>query len=116
MIHNIAWAAGILEGEGCFSIHYRKHKSGNTHPSLAIHCEMTDEDVINTLHEVLGEGTICHRQNNNRTDNCLRKESWILSIQSFQGVYNVLTLVKPYMFSRRKEKIEAMLSILEDKV
>lgn len=110
----VAWAAGILEGEGCFSLHYRTLPSGNTHANLAIHCEMTDEDVILKLREVLGKGNICHRTNNNRTDGCARKESWILSIQKQQEVYDTLLLIKPFMFSRRIERISTMLQVLEE--
>lgn len=53
MSESIAWASGVLEGEGCFSLHYRTRASGSIHPTFAIHCEMTDADVIERLQEVL---------------------------------------------------------------
>ena len=109
----LAWASGILEGEGCFSIHHRKHKSGNIHPSFAIHCEMTDEDVIIYLQDIFKVGTICHRSNDNRKDNCVRKVSWIWSVQKQKDILEVLILIKPWMFERRTNKIEEMIKLLE---
>jgi hypothetical protein len=55
-----AWAAGILEGEGCFSIHRRKDRSNTL--NTAIHCEMTDEDIIRRLHAVFKVGTVNARK------------------------------------------------------
>ena len=104
---NEQWAAGLLEGEGCFSMHKRK---GKDYYECAIHCEMTDEDVLLTLHKVLGEGTLSQRPPRNT-----RKRTWILSIQNQQGIRNVLNKILPYLHSRRTEKAKEMLDYLEDR-
>ena len=110
----VAWAAGILEGEGCFSIHTRKD---NGRKQLAIHCEMTDEDVILELQSVLGVGSVCYRTNDkNRADNGKRKPSWILSIQSQQQIFNTLIRIGPFMKCRRGGKIAEMFEILEERL
>jgi hypothetical protein len=111
----IGWAAGILEGEGCFSINYRTHKSGNVHPQLAIHCEMTDEDTIDKLYGVLGVGNVYYREND-RADGRKRKPSWILSIQKQKEIFDTLLRVMPYLGERRLAKAKEMFDILEDKV
>lgn len=107
---NIVWAAGLLEGEGCFSRHLRK---SNGQIGYAIHCEMTDEDVVRKLHSIFKVGTVVPRLNiSGRKDKRTRKQSWIWSVQNKAGVVQVLSQIKPYMCSRRLEKINLMLGEL----
>lgn len=106
----IAWAAGVLEGEGCFSRHVR---SSNGFVCFAIHCEMTDEDVVNKLHSIFKVGTVIPRLNiSGRTDKSVRKQSWIWSVQNKAGVTFVLNSIKPFLCSRRLEKASSMLGEL----
>ena len=105
---NYEWAAGILEGEGCFSIFQRPTKNNK---SLAIHCEMTDEDTIRKLHEVLGVGNVNYRPS--RTSRKVSKESWILSIQRQKDVFDTLIRVMPYLGERRLTKAREMFDYLE---
>lgn len=111
----LPWAAGILEGEGCFSLHTRKSGKRAGSSEVAIHCEMTDKDTIEKLHSVLEVGSICHRENK-RSDGRIRKHSWILSIQSQKDVLNTLIKVSPYMGNRRKDKIADMVEFLVNKL
>jgi hypothetical protein len=110
-----AWAAGILEGEGCFSIFQRKTATHN-HKSLAIHCEMADEDVIRKLHAVFEVGTVNVRENTKgRVDKRPRKKTWIWSVQNHAGILKVCGFILPYMGKRRTEKIEELVDYAESK-
>lgn len=110
-----AWAAGVLEGEGCFSIFQRKTAKWD-HKSLAIHCEMTDEDVIRKLHSVFDVGTVNIRENTKgRTDFRPRKKTWIWSVQNHVGIEKVCQYVLPYMGERRSAKIKELLEYVERK-
>ncbi len=107
---NFAWAAGLLEGEGCFSKHVRK---SNGRVCYAVHCEMADEDVIQKLYHVFNVGTIVLRKNTSgRKDRRVRKPTWIWSVQNKQGILYVLTNIVNYMGSRRKEKINLIIGEL----
>jgi hypothetical protein len=103
--HNYAWAAGILEGEGCFSMFQRK---GKTHYQCSILCEMTDEDTVKALHDSLGVGTFSQRPIRG-----VRKPTWILCIQRQKDVFDTLIRVMPYLQSRRLEKAKKMFNYLE---
>jgi hypothetical protein len=108
-----AWAAGILEGEGCFSIHKRKDRPS---PTSAIHCEMTDEDVIIRLHSVFGVGTVVTRENTSgRKDKSIRKVSYIWSVQNKKGIAEVLLRVMPYLGERRLAKAKEMFAQIEER-
>ena len=105
----IEWAAGVLEGEGCFSIHTRKK---NNVTSCAIHCEMSDEDVVRALLGVFKQGTVIARKNDNRKDGCKRKPTWIWSVQNKNGVLSVLEAIRPFMGKRRSAKIKQIMEFL----
>ena len=112
----LAWAAGILEGEGCFSIFKRVRASGNEVVTCSILCEMTDEDVILKLKDILGVGNISHRLNDKRSDNMVRKQSWILSIQKQKDVFDTLVYVMPHLGKRRLAKATEIFNQLEGKL
>lgn len=105
----VAWAAGLLEGEGCFSLHKRKDRPGTF--SCAIHCEMTDEDTVQSLQKVFGVGTVCTRANRMN-----RKPTYIWSVQRHQDIFDVLLHVLPFLKERRKEKAKELFTFLEEKV
>lgn len=44
----VAWVAGLLEGEGYFSISSARHRQAR------VVCSMTDEDVVRKLHVLAG--------------------------------------------------------------
>lgn len=109
----VAWAAGVLEGEGCFSIFHRKTATQD-HKSVAIHCEMTDEDTILKLQSVFDVGTINVRENNKgRVDKRPRKKTWIWSVQNKAGVSLVCKAILPLMSERRTLKIKEILDHVE---
>lgn len=109
------WVAGLLEGEGCFSIFTRSSATHN-HKSLAIHCEMTDQDVIEKLHRLVGCGTVNKRQNTSgRKDRRERKPTWIWSVQNHEGIKKVCESIYPFMGKRRQQKIKEMLDYVRSK-
>lgn len=105
-----AWAVGLLEGEGTFSIHVRK-ASTTGNKEIAIHCEMTDKDVIERLYKIMGEG---HVNKRDRGDG-VRKVSWCWSVQDQQGIYNVCIRILPWLGERRTEKVNKLLETIEEK-
>lgn len=89
-------------------MHKRK---GKDYYSCAIHCEMTDEDTIKKLHNVLGVGRISMRPIRG-----IRKPTWILSIQKQQEIFDTLIRIRPYLLQRRAIAAEEMFNYLEDKI
>lgn len=101
----IQWAAGILEGEGCFSIFKRKNKD---YSQCSIQCEMTDQDTVEKLQKVLNVGKVSYR-----APRPTRKPTWILAIQKQQEVFDTLIRVMPYLGQRRLKKAQELFSYLE---
>lgn len=91
----LAWVAGLLEGEGCFSIKQR---------SISISCNMTDEDTIAQLHELTEHGRM-----RGPTTRPNRKPIWGWDMSRRVDVVNLLVALRPYMGIRRTARIDEML-------
>ena len=64
--NDIAYIAGLFDGEGSVSYYQRKEKRKDKKKAYnfwMIRCElsMTDQYVVEWMHEVLGVGTVCKR-------------------------------------------------------
>lgn len=83
-----AWVAGVLEGEGCFSL-TRRHGG-------RISLESTAADIVERVHLLTG-GDL-YRQ-------AARKESWkpttILAIRGRKNLRRVLPPILPWLLQRR---------------
>ena len=98
---DLAWVAGLLEGEGSFTL--RKSNVPK------IHCQMTDEDVLLKLQEKCG-GKIyfSERTEEQRAKNW--KDSWTWNLQG-RPAADLMRELMPHMGKRRSEKIKEILSI-----
>lgn len=100
---DIGWLAGILEGEGCFSI----RDTGGTNPGLSIQLQMTDEDVILRAFHLTNLGTIYGpTQYSNR-----RKPMYHWYVANKKEVVQILMTIYPLMHSRRQAKIKELLAV-----
>jgi hypothetical protein len=53
----LAWAAGLFEGEGCFALINVK-RVRKSYQYIKMGMQMTDEDVVRRFHEVVGVGKV----------------------------------------------------------
>jgi hypothetical protein len=88
---DLGWLAGILEGEGCFSI----SQTGTVQVRVA----MTDEDVVRRCQAVTGIGVILQQRQQQR------QQMWRWSVNRARDVIDLLALVRPLMGQRRQTKI-----------
>lgn len=87
----IAWAAGLFEGEGsCYVGH-----AGQRQPIVVL--SMTDEDVVRRFARIIGRGNV---QSYRRPP---RKRYWRWSVQSKDDVLAVLGVLWPLLGARRQE-------------
>jgi len=95
---NIAWVAGLLEGEGCWSTH-KGSRSGS------LQCAMTDKDVIYKLKDIIGGGSIYYRKRPHGW-----KDVWSYSLSTGSAIYAISCAVYSFMGSRRKAKIREFIA------
>lgn len=94
-VKEIAWLAGILEGEGCFDF-------ANGHPRIKV--KMTDEDIVTRVAKLF-----------NRVHNggAYNTKSWhkIVYETSCRGPWAIgwMQTIYPFMGNRRREKIRSII-------
>lgn len=95
---SIAWAAGLLEGEGSFTC----EKSKNPLPSIRITCGQKDPEILYKLHNIFNCGTI--RKQTTR-------EFWIWRVNKKNDVFKVINHIYSYMSTKRRHEINKQISI-----
>lgn len=101
-VHQIAWAAGLFEGEG--SIVMVRRPDGYWHRSLNLN--MTDEDVVRRFAEVVGVGTVRKARAPLQPHH---KQQWHWSCQRWEDIAATLRAFLPYFGDRRRAKAMLLL-------
>lgn len=94
----VAWAAGIFEGEGCITWH------GGGRPMLAVN--MTDEDVLRRFADVVGGKVYGPCQGKGAT----WKPYFRWYVQGNERTERVLALFQPWLGRRRTARASEVLS------
>lgn len=106
---DLAWVAGLLEGEGCFA--FKKDKRSSRLDCI-VKCSMTDKDVLGRLKQKVG-GRLTGPYKNGKPKHYKPIYQWSLYKQ--EEVNSLLLNLAPLMGSRRQEKIYILLSLLSAK-
>lgn len=93
----LGWVAGVLEGEGCFDYN-------RTPKYPRVRAEMTDEDVIDRLHRLVGGRKHAPKKRKGHW-----KQSYGLIVNGAEAVA-LMEAVLPLMGERRRAKIERLLT------
>lgn len=99
-----AWAAGVLEGEGSFTLHNRNYPR--------VTCSMTDKDILDRLVAVLG-GRVTERLRKN-SGQPHWKPAWSWYVCGNEAAA-VMRLVHPWMGERRGARIDHVLAVNDDR-
>jgi hypothetical protein len=108
----IAWIAGLLEGEGYFGIDKRSEKryaNSQAPASPFIKIAMVDEDIIARLSSYLDKPYYLPTRLTNKG-----KQVYQLHIGEKEKVLWLLQRIRPYMGERRGAKVDECLSLLND--
>jgi hypothetical protein len=93
---NLHWLAGILEGEGFFGL--RRHRD------LVIQVSMTDRDIIDRIHTIVGFGS---RKSDELPSG---KIAYILTLTVQHKTAGLMMTLLPLMGARRAAKIRYSLA------
>lgn len=96
----IAWAAGLFEGEGCATM----SSHGGRTPHLLL-CS-TDEDVVLRFRRIVGEGNVYRRERPHG-----RKTTYQWSTAKKAGIERILFSFMPYLGKRRAFRAKELLAI-----
>lgn len=100
---DIAWAAGIFEGEG--TIGFRQRKCGRAPADLRV-C-MVDRDVVERFADIVGVGRMALKK---KTYDKNHQPQWQLVITGQENITAVLRLFYPYLGERRRAAADQVLA------
>lgn len=102
----IAWAAGLFEGEGHISLmRQRRRKDGTVTVSLLIGMVSTDHDVVTRFHGIVECGNVSTRDPKGG-----HKRQWVWQAAAVDDVQRVLRMFAPWFCSRRAARAQEVLA------
>lgn len=107
MLYNkedLAWAAGLFEGEGCFTV----RTTGRPSPAAQV-CS-TDKDVVKRFKRIMGFGSI-HPYIKNGGKN---KTVWVWSASRFETFQATIALFWKRLSKRRKARAKEILKFMKE--
>ena len=112
-IADVAYIAGLFDGEGTIDFARRKEKKRGkiyTVQRISMRIEMTDELVLNWVHETLGVGTV-RKRNRSPSRKAHWKDAWVYTVR-FRQALQVCKLLWPYV-QVKLHKIEQIIDHYE---
>lgn len=104
----IAWMAGIIEGEGTFVASLRRGK--RKYPSMTV--RMTDEDIVRRLHEFTGVGAFGAMA----VRGMMTKPAYTWKVSRKADFAEICRIIQPYMGIRRSEQMHRVLKQCDLKI
>lgn len=104
---DVAWLAGILEGEGCFQHTPSRlvgKKRWTARAAITVTLGSTDRDVVERVAFLIG-GNVTERKVRPR-----HKPFWTTQV-SGQKAEDTMRAIYPWMGTRRKDRIDALLAL-----
>lgn len=107
-----AWAAGLFEGEGSIMFN-RTRAKGRYYSAPRLQLRMTDRDVVDQFHRVVGCGGIVVIANPAHIA-AGRKPAWDWRCQARDDVELVLRRFHPFFGGRRRAKADEAFAAIEE--
>lgn len=101
----IAWAAGLFEGEGCISINKSK-RFGRVYSTALLSLQMTDEDSVQRFADIVGMPENCKGPHLGRT--LKHKPVWRWCVMA-KKARTVIHLLYPHLGKRRRQRADDVL-------
>ncbi len=96
---DLAWAAGLFEGEGCITWRQNTARNGQVYPALQV--KMTDEDRVRRFREVVGVGLV---RPHVRPMKSHHKQQWAWKVYSYESCQAVIALLWVWLGPRRRAR------------
>jgi hypothetical protein len=101
----LAWAAGLFEGEGTISWFKLRGRPDSIKVSVAL--SMTDEDVVIKFANIMGFGKV---KGPYQPQPSSRKVRWVWEVQNFRECLKAINILYPYMGMRRAAKADEFIN------
>lgn len=101
---DLAWLAGIIDGEGCFTIYSVKRKdTNNLSPSANITITNSDDLLLHRCKEILEELGVKHYYHDPKNGHQRGRKVMRLRIKNYGSICNLINAVLPYLVSKKEQ-------------
>lgn len=109
----IAWAAGLIEGEGCIQAtpSYKSSYDGRQLYSYCLRVVMADRDVLERLASAIGSAAVHPYRN---TQGLGKKQLYRWEVRQAERVKEVCEAIHPLMGERRQAQIDHVLQTISE--
>jgi hypothetical protein len=112
---DLAWVAGLFEGEGCIVECRNRRKTVDDYVWFYLELRMTDEDVIRKLYRVTGCGYLGGPYTSNGASGKRKKPIWAWSVQRQDDVVSLIQELLPHMGERRAARMRYTLAAISNR-
>lgn len=103
----VAWAAGLFEGEGTITVSHQKGRAGFAQPRLKL--SMTDEDVVRRFAAIVGCGSVREARFDLIQEHW--KKQWCWYVGNRHEVFATLSLLLDWLGTRRRDRAEEVMEL-----
>lgn len=111
----LAWAAGFLDGEGCwYAMKASKRKNGTQPRRFALSVNQADPRPLLRLAEIAGQGNVKGPYTPKERKVKRNKPVWYFVLSGLPAWHFYIRL-EPYMSEPKKEQVQSIIPLLTDK-
>jgi len=113
---DLAWLAGIWDGEGSISLYEAKEANGSKKIRPVITCVNTDVNIVNNIQLILLEMGCNIHIHEFTPNNPRHSHQWRFITSNMKTLQTFLRLLLPYLRSEKKARGEIMLRYIEQRM
>ena len=106
---DLAWLAGIWDGEGSISLFTHKEKNGSTKICPTVNVVNTDIAIINEVRKILEQLDCSFLLQETKPKNSRHSIKWTLTTRNQKYIILFLEAMIPFLRSIKKQKAEILL-------
>jgi hypothetical protein len=107
----LAWLAGLLEGEGSFLVVRGAGRVGQSVVRIKITLQMTDRDIVERAHRLTGVGRLFDKLTKQKE---YHKNTFIWALSAMESTYLLMKRLLPHMGERRSAQIQVCLTAVDE--
>lgn len=109
--HEIAYVAGLYEGEGTLTIQARAHRGADYWPTIRLSISMVDVEPLQRAQLYTGVGKISGPYERRTEINAQPQYTW--NVVQYAELLDLLKSMSPYLSPRRLARVEEVVAIWE---